>query len=192
MSTFTDFLDWPPGGVLSHRRFFRLTRCTNSFFVLLLIFTLGVSLSNQGRLPTQQRPPDRDHHQAPPHRRRRGGSRGGAQRRHLGRVRANKAGALLPPGRGLTRSPLVRQVPGPVQAGQSVREVHPGGLQERQRRVLQAQEQPSAGGAGALGGVELLLPARQRLGSRGPGGRGLDVEAPSRSQLVTSLLPAHQ
>lgn len=47
----------------------------------------------------------------------------------------------------------VVQVPGAVQAGQSVREVHPGSAQERQQRVLQAQEQPPAGGVGAHNGV---------------------------------------
>lgn len=53
----------------------------------------------------------------------------------------------------------VRQVPSAVQAGQSMREIHPGIPQERQRPVLQAQEQPPAGGVGALNGV-VQLPHR--------------------------------
>lgn len=38
-------------------------------------------------------------------------------------------------------------------------EIHPGSPQERQRCVLQAQEQPPAGGVGALNGV-VQLPRR--------------------------------
>lgn len=48
------------------------------------------------------------------------------------------------------------QVPGAVQARQSVREIHPGIPQERQQRVLQAQEQPPAGGVGANDGIVRL------------------------------------
>lgn len=54
----------------------------------------------------------------------------------------------------------VSQVPGPVQAGQSVRQVHPGSGQERQRRLLQAQEQPAAGGPSAIHGLVATPVAR--------------------------------
>ena len=37
--------------------------------------------------------------------------------------------------------------------------VHPGTLQERQQRLLQAQEQPPTGGARALNGIVRLLAA---------------------------------
>lgn len=40
-----------------------------------------------------------------------------------------------------------------------MREIHPGSPQERQQRVLQAQEQSPAGGVGALDGV-VQLPRR--------------------------------
>lgn len=40
----------------------------------------------------------------------------------------------------------MRQVSGAVQAGQSVCQIHRGSPEERQQRVLQAQEQPPAGG----------------------------------------------
>lgn len=81
---------------------------------------------------------------------------------------------------------LVRQVPGTVQAGQSVREIHPGRLQERQRRILQAQEQPPAGGVGALDGVALLLASACPWGFTLMG--GVAVKTPSYTQLVTSHL----
>lgn len=50
------------------------------------------------------------------------------------------------------------QVPGAVQAGQSVCEVHPRHPQERQHRVLQAQEQPAVGGVRAGDGTVRLNP----------------------------------
>lgn len=65
----------------------------------------------------------------------------------------------------------MRQVSGAVQARQSVREIHPGKPQERQRRVLQAQEQPAAGGVGAHDGiVQLLRSALQCCSSAQIGG----------------------
>lgn len=54
----------------------------------------------------------------------------------------------------------VWQVSGAVQTRQSLREIHPGRSQERQQRVLQAQEQPPAGGIGAFNGIVQLLFAR--------------------------------
>lgn len=48
---------------------------------------------------------------------------------------------------------LVWQVSGAVQAGQSVRQIHPGSPQERKQRVLQAQEQPPAGGVSARNSI---------------------------------------
>lgn len=93
--------DWPPGGVLSHHHFSELTSCTHhtgpNWFFFFFFLTSGVSLSNQRRLLTQQRPSDWDHHQTPPHRGH-GCRQGGAQHRHLRRVRPNKAGDFLPPG----------------------------------------------------------------------------------------------
>lgn len=79
----------------------------------------------------------------------------------------------------------VRQVPGAVQAGQSLREIHPGSLQERQRRLLQAQEQPPAGGVGALDGVARLLATVVLEGSHRWG--GLLLKLP-----VSNLSSGHQ
>lgn len=69
------------------------------------VLTSGVSLCNQRRLLTQQRSSDRDHHQTPPHRGH-GCRQGGAQHRHLGRVRRNKSGEFPPAGRCFTCSLL--------------------------------------------------------------------------------------
>lgn len=124
-------------------------------------FALGVGLSHQRRLPTQQWTPNWDHHQTPPHRGH-GCRPGPAQHRHLGRVRENARSDLK--GRSLSSawmmfneaSVCVWQVSGAVQAGQSVREIHAGSREERQQRVLQAQEQPAAGGVGAHDGIVQL------------------------------------
>lgn len=89
----------------------------------------------------------------------------------------------------------MRQVSGAVQAGQSVREVHPGSPQERQQRVLQAQEQPPAGGVGAHDGVVQprlaqphphppLLPVPLRLGAGGQ----LNTEPPATPKLWSQEL----
>lgn len=71
-------------------------------------------------------------------------------------------GAISPSGGRLSPCVCVPQVPGPVQAGQGVREVHPGSGQEWQQRLLQAQEQPAAGGDGAVHGLAPPLPPGRR------------------------------
>lgn len=63
-----------------------------------------------------------------------------------------------------TANVSVLQVFSAVQARQSMREVRPGSPQERQQCVLQAQEQPPAGGVGARNSV-VQLP-RQTEGGR--------------------------
>lgn len=128
-------------------------------------FALGLGLSRQRRLLIQQWTSDWNHHQTPPLRGH-GCRQGAAQHWHLRRVRepAELNGVK---GSGLPSSRLmfndvpdvsVWQVSGAVQAGQSMREVHPGCPQERQQRVLQAQEQPPAGGVGAHDSISASSP----------------------------------
>lgn len=106
----------------------------------------GFGLGGQRRLPAQQRASDRDHHQAAPRglrRRRRGPAQRGHRRRVREQLRWTSSSRLF------LSVPLSSQVPGAVQAGQSVCEVRSGGPEERQQRLLQAQEQPAPGGVGA-------------------------------------------
>lgn len=94
-STFTDITTDHQGAFWESSPFF--PELYTSYWTSLIFLTSGVSLGNQRRLLTQQRSSDWDHHQTPPHRGH-GCRQGGAQHRHLRRVRPNKAGDFLPPG----------------------------------------------------------------------------------------------
>lgn len=67
------------------------------------------------------------------------------------------------------------QVSGAVQARQSVCKIHPGSPQERQQRVLQAQEQSPAGGVRAQHSI--AQPRRAATAAlRAPTGGGSEQE----------------